>query len=283
MRNHTQEPTLLIRPYGDWLYQRIACLKNLRLLSASTTILEAAALQFVGTLPHLDTLEIHGLSPLPFPILVVDLPDTSFSMLRTLNISSLKIEEYQSLWKNQLLVAQLTTVRIVICEHSDTADTKSLLRQICAGSPKLVNLVLRFLKQYYEKLSPDTFSSLRHISIRNIATFGLYLPTPKETCKVFAAACPLLSELQMETWSVSVSELQYFAQLSELTYLIICVNWESCIDLGGMSSRPAYVSEQFRRLEWTKEPGTSVEPWLIGITTRYVGFGHTFRQLIILL
>ncbi|KAF8595908.1 hypothetical protein BDV93DRAFT_611166 [Ceratobasidium sp. AG-I] len=251
----TDEPTLLIRPQNLELYERIACMKNLRLLSVSTTIFEAAALQLVGTLPRLDTLEIHGLSPLPFPVLPIILPNSSFPKLRTLNISSLKIEEFKSIWGIDSLVAQLATVRLVICEHSDNVDTDSLLRQICASSPNITELSLRFLKQYSDELSTNIFLSLQQISIHDLATFGLYLPRPKITCSVFAVACPLLKRLQIETCSVSVFDLQYFAQLSELQQLSIGVDWESCIELDGMSLRPTYVSESLRRLEWTNDPG----------------------------
>ncbi|KAF8594689.1 hypothetical protein BDV93DRAFT_579249 [Ceratobasidium sp. AG-I] len=72
----------------------------------------------------------------------------------------------------------------------------------------------------------------------------------------------------------------YFAQLSELQQLSIGVDWESCIELDGMSLRPTYVSESLRRLEWTNDPGVSVEPKLISFTTLFLlSFWPNLRSL----
>lgn len=272
----TDEPVLLIRPWNPLLFQQIASMRNLRSLGMSTAIFQPTALQSIGSLPLLDALEIHGLSPLLLPLPVIELPSNSFPMLRSLKISSLNAEEFMNIWTIHPLVARLTLVRLIICAHADSNDLNSLFSRICYRSPHIVDLSLKFINQHIDRLSPITFFSpivfypLQHILIKELAAWGANLPRPNAICGVLAFACPFLCKLQVDTWTVSVSELRHFAQLSQLEYLSVGVDWESCMELSPLEPKPHHVSEVFWQLEWTKDPGVSVGPNLIRATTLYV-------------
>ncbi|KAF8595910.1 hypothetical protein BDV93DRAFT_611168, partial [Ceratobasidium sp. AG-I] len=265
-----EEPLSMVRLQHLWLYESIGCMQNLRSFSASTAIFEYTSLKHIGNLLLLENLTIHGLSLLPIPPSGFDLPSNSFPALRKLRVSSLKVHDIRNIWNIQPLVARLATVGLNFCQPSDNADTDHLLSQICNRSPYVTNLSLGFINPYFKELSPNVFSSLQYISIKELHTFGINLLSLKMACGVLSVACPLLSKLQIGTRSVLVAELQYFSRLSQLRSLVLNVDWESCIDLEYVNSPPIYVSEYFRLLEWTQDPGVSAGPRLIRKTALFL-------------
>lgn len=268
----TRQPIGLVDSPTLLIHQHVGAMQNLRVLCATTVIFEATSLQILGTLPFLHRIEIHGTSPLPLPLPLIELPQDSFPALRSLRLSTLKVNEFRSIWNIRPLLARLVTAQLYINEPYADQDLSMLLLDVCQRSPHIANLELAYPKAEikYMSLSINFFWSLRHLSLERLNTSGMRLPPAETTCHSLSIACPLLRTLKTGTWPVSVPDLRYFAQLSRLEYLKASIGWMSCADLNKQNLRLPWVSESFRRLKWSSDPGVSVEPKLIKRTTMYV-------------
>lgn len=270
--NITRHPIGLVDSPTLIIHQHVGAMRNLRVLCATTVILESASLQLLGTLPLLHRIEVHGTSPLPLPLPLIELPGDSFPALRSLRLPILKVNEVRSVWNIHPLLVRLVTVQLYFNEFQADNDLSMLLLSICQRSPHISNLELAYpeVDIMYLSLPLNLFWSLQHISLERLNTSGILLPPAETTCHLLSIACPLLQRLKTGAWPVSVPDLRNFAQPSRLEYLRVSVDWASCTELNNLNSRSSWVSESFRQLKWSSDPGVSVGPKLIKRTTMCV-------------
>lgn len=251
-------------------HRYFGAMDSLRIFSTNMTIFEAVALATLGRLPHLDTLVIQQEEAL-FTCLIapVVLPDDSFPALRKLQLPVLEVSEFRSIWSIRQFITKPNEVKVELIDPDLESNAGSLLNDICQQSPQISDLTVEFNARI-QIVSPDTFWSLQQLSLRKLSIPRLYFVKLDATCKILAMACPLLHELHLPDFRVSMSDLRYFAQLSQLEHLRIYVNWESCRELNQSALPPLWVSRSFRRLEGSRAPYSLMEPMPIGKTVSYV-------------
>ncbi|KAF8604381.1 hypothetical protein BDV93DRAFT_606071 [Ceratobasidium sp. AG-I] len=138
--------------------------QKLTSLVTDVNTLNADSLMSLGQLPHLHTLEIQTLgdnqlrSPmerLPSSVPNTALSENSFSCLRYLTIDSLHYDDIMTLWDQELLVNELSSLQLYAPPSRDEANTAAQLSTgflpvLCARSPRLITLEIQFKPSFLD-------------------------------------------------------------------------------------------------------------------------------------
>lgn len=259
---HNATPPLALEPY-----RQLSSFWNLRSLDTNMQIFYPFALAAIGSLPNLEILKVHDESHTTLVEQAPTLPDDAFPALRELWICNFVVDEFKVIWSIQQLVARLVVANVTLY-HSGLEDgAGDPLKDICQCSPQITSLTFEY-DGAGQDLSHDSFWPLKQLPLEKLTI--PWLNVPIATCKTLSIACPLLRELRLPHLRVTISDLQYFAQLPRLEILSVSVDWKSCLELDQSVPRSTFTSPSLWQLEGHGDSGGFVEPKLITKTVVYV-------------
>ncbi|KAF8605557.1 hypothetical protein BDV93DRAFT_554410 [Ceratobasidium sp. AG-I] len=229
-------------------------MQNLRILRIDMSVFGHGALLLLGKLPCLGTLQLYEasrhLSSLAFfPVAIVALPRNSFPALQDLCLPCLPVSSLGDIWNIEPFVARLKTIKLKFTNLRDESSLRGLFDRICLCSPQIVDLEMDYDTGSVKHITPDFFVPLHQLSLQNLLISGLRRYPTIIVCRTLSAAFLSLQELRLPDLDVLVADLWYFAQFSQLEYLCVGVEWESCELLNRRTPKPVYMSRSLRRFE----------------------------------
>lgn len=193
------------------LYESLASLPHLRIVSGSEMLLEPQNLTLLGALPYLESLAIHSRNH-PVATLTPDWPMDYFAALRRLQLHDLRLEAIFSILKIRTLVHQLTSLDIQ--GYPDLTDQRPsyLFYDICTQCMHITTLSISFsaFVTYKFKLSSQELNLLRQLPLQSICLQDVRLGS-EITHLDFILAVPEARILRLPSQPVILQDLRFYA------------------------------------------------------------------------
>ncbi|KAG9121964.1 hypothetical protein FRC07_001839, partial [Ceratobasidium sp. 392] len=209
-------------------YEHVANMGSLRTLTMSKSALQPDAILYVGLLPALEKLIIHGSSKGLIPTTL--LPEYLFPSLRHLTLHILESIELCHIWQMQILVRQLTHVQInsahseVESEESDEIGLICRLPELFGNSPHVRTLSINFdaipdLGLDLQCLDASELTTVFQLPLTCLILENIEFGVFEDFCEHLAESCPNLCQLGIPNQWLPLSELHHLTHLKQLERL----------------------------------------------------------------
>ncbi|KAF8604410.1 hypothetical protein BDV93DRAFT_522525 [Ceratobasidium sp. AG-I] len=223
-------------------YKYLARARHLSTLTTDLTVLRSDALQSLGTLLQLTTLNIlRGKNIVQIPR--CDLAPELFPALTHVSLSTNEFRDVGLLFSIKTMAQRLKSIYLELCPVNtppgENFNVPSIFSTIAHASPHVDNLTVcrKESNPFGSAHLVLPMSSLSVFSLRPICRLSLsgliFLGSTVELCQTLARSLPLLQRLRLPNQLVNIWELSCFSVLHELEFLAVDLEWASDQGTGG--------------------------------------------------
>ncbi|KAG9118486.1 hypothetical protein FRC07_006988, partial [Ceratobasidium sp. 392] len=208
---------------------------SIRTLITTNSVLSSTVLEWLGTLPHLESIDVRPSmrwlqndESVRLSLDDLAIPEGSFPALRHLALHCVPSWVVPKLWSTPALVQRLMSVEVEFRWEDLQTSVSELARVICENSPRLVEINFNVPEFANDRmLSPDVLNCLRRLPLQRVKMTHATLKAANYEALILAL--PEVEYLDISSINLGFQQLVLIAEhMPKLRYLeadIVVAEW----------------------------------------------------------